>query len=90
MRLPCPICGERDIREFYYQGADVALNRPAPDAGDDAWQDYVYLRDNQPGEHRDLWQHESGCGSWIVVSRNTVTHEVSGAKLAKEMKRAKA
>jgi sarcosine oxidase delta subunit len=37
-----------------------------------------------------LWQHESGCGSWIVVSRNTVTHEVSGAKLAKEIKRAKA
>ncbi|HCI08511.1 MAG TPA: sarcosine oxidase subunit delta, partial [Sulfitobacter sp.] len=40
--------------------------------------------------HRDLWQHESGCGSWIVVSRNTVTHEVTGAKLAKDIKRIKA
>lgn len=90
MRLPCPICGERDIREFYYQGADVALNRPAPDAGEQAWQDYVFLRDNQPGEHRDLWQHESGCGAWIVVSRSTVTHLVSGAVLATDIKRTQA
>ncbi len=87
MRLPCPICGERDIREFYYQGADVALNRPTPDAEGQAWQDYVFLRDNQPGAHRDLWQHENGCGAWIVVSRNTVTHEVSGAVLAMDIKR---
>lgn len=90
MRLPCPVCGERDIREFYYQGADVALNRPDPDAGEQAWQDYVFLRDNQPGEYRDLWQHESGCGAWIVVSRNTVTHEVSGAVLAADIKRTRA
>ena len=87
MRLPCPICGERDIREFYYQGGDVALDRPDPDAGDQAWQDYVFLRDNQPGAHKDLWHHQSGCGAWIVVSRNTVTHEVSGAVLAEKAKR---
>ncbi|MCR9114722.1 MAG: sarcosine oxidase subunit delta, partial [Rhodobacteraceae bacterium] len=24
MRLTCPICGERDRREFYYAGAAVA------------------------------------------------------------------
>lgn len=87
MRLPCPICGERDIREFYYQGADVALNRPDPEAGDQAWQDYVFLRDNQPGAHKDLWHHESGCGAWIVVSRDTNTHEISGAVLAENAKR---
>lgn len=87
MRLPCPICGERDIREFYYQGADVALNRPDPEAGDQAWQDYVFLRDNQPGAHKDLWHHESGCGAWIVVSRDTNTHEIFGAVLAENAKR---
>ena len=31
MRITCPICGERDRREFYYQGAALALDRP--DAG---------------------------------------------------------
>ena len=90
MRLKCPLCGERDRREFYYFGDAVVLARPDPDAGISAWDDYLHNRDNPAGVTRDLWQHESGCGSWIVVSRNTVTHEVSGAKLAKEIKRIKA
>lgn len=85
MRITCPLCGERDRREFYYQGAAVALNRPAPDAGDDAWEDYVHLRENPAGVTRELWYHESGCGAWIVVTRNTVTHEVMGAELASEV-----
>ena len=37
MRISCPICGERDRREFYYQGAAVMLDRPAPDAGFALW-----------------------------------------------------
>jgi sarcosine oxidase subunit delta len=87
MRLPCPICGERDHREFYYQGAALALARPAPDAGEAAWDDYVYLRNNVPGPHEELWHHDAGCGAWLTVSRNTVTHEVLSAVLAAEVKR---
>ena len=90
MRLPCPICGERDIREFYYQGAAVALDRPDPEASADAWQDYVYLRDNRPGPLREMWHHDSGCSAWLVVTRNTVTHEVLGAELAIDVKGARA
>jgi sarcosine oxidase subunit delta len=86
MRITCPICGERDRREFYYGASAVALDRPARDAGDDAWQDYVYLRDNPAGETRDLWYHEA-CGAWAVVERNTVTHAVTGSRLAAEVKR---
>ncbi len=82
MRINCPICGSRERREFYYQGA--ALMRPAPDAGDQAWDDYVHLRDNPAGETRDMWYHEGGCGAWIVVTRNTVTHEVLATKLAQD------
>ncbi|WP_375281992.1 sarcosine oxidase subunit delta [Pseudooctadecabacter sp.] len=81
MRLPCPICGERDRREFYYQGDAVALDRPARDADGAAWDDYLHNRDNPAGETRDLWHHAAGCGAWIVVTRDTVTHAVSGAKL---------
>jgi sarcosine oxidase subunit delta len=85
MRITCPICGERDRREFYYQGAAIALDRPAPDAGEAAWDAYVHLRDNPAGVTRDLWQHESGCSAWIVVTRDTVTHEVLGSELATEI-----
>ena len=82
MRLPCPICGERDRREFYYKGAAVALNRPDPEAGLAAWDEYVHLRDNPAGATRELWYHEAGCSAWLVVRRNTTTHEVLGAEMA--------
>lgn len=87
MRLPCPVCGERDRREFYYQGDAVMLSRPKRDAGRAAWDDYLHNRDNPCGETRDLWHHEAGCGAWIVVTRNTATHEVIEATLAKGTKR---
>ncbi|MBE1282610.1 MAG: sarcosine oxidase subunit delta [Rhodobacteraceae bacterium] len=80
MRITCPICGERDRREFYYQGA--AMARPSEDAGAEAFHDYVHLRDNPAGVTRDLWYHEGGCGAWIVVERNTLTHEILSTELA--------
>ena len=86
MRLTCPICGERDRREFYYQGAATILDRPDPEAGIETWDDYLHNRDNPAGETRDLWYHDAGCSSWIVVTRNTVTHEVLGSELAKNVK----
>ena len=88
MRLICPICGERDRREFYYVGDAVALNRPGADAPAEAWDDYVHNRDNPAGVTRDLWYHESGCGAWIVVTRNTLTHEVLKTELASAVKEA--
>ncbi len=87
MRVPCPICGSRDSREFYYQGAAVMLNRPDPGAGDGAWDAYLHLRDNPEGETEELWHHSMGCGAWIKVTRNTVTHVISGAVLAREAER---
>ena len=83
MRINCPICGERDQREFYYRGA--ALVRPAPDAGEGAWEDYVYLRDNPAGETRDMWYHVSGCSAWIVVTRNTLTHAITATELVENV-----
>jgi sarcosine oxidase subunit delta len=84
MRIPCPLCGPRDRREFYYRGAVAGLARPQPEDGAAAWEDFMHLRDNPAGETRDLWQHEAGCGAWLVVTRNTVTHEVLGAVLARD------
>lgn len=84
MRITCPICGERDRREFYYMGDALALMRPAPDAGPAAWDDYLHNRTNPAGPTRDLWYHEAGCGAWLVVARDTVTHAISAVTLAQE------
>ncbi len=81
MRLNCPLCGTRDRREFYYSGAEALARRPAADAPADAWDAHLHNRDNPAGATRDLWQHEAGCGAWLIVSRDTVTHAISGAEL---------
>lgn len=82
MRITCPLCGERDRREFYYKGA--ALVRPAAGADLDAWHDYVNLRENPAGPLDELWYHELGCNAWLKVTRDTATHEVLAVQLASE------
>ena len=86
MRIQCPICGERDLREFYYVGDAKIVNRPSPDASEDLWNDYLHNRENPAGVTKDLWYHESGCNSWLIVTRNTVTHEVVSAELTVNLK----
>jgi sarcosine oxidase subunit delta len=77
MRIACPHCGARDVREFSYLG-DATVERPDPGAPDALarFVDYVYLRDNPAGPHRELWYHASGCQAWLVVTRDTRTHAV--------------
>lgn len=86
MRLTCPLCGDRDRREFYYYGAEDYLHRPAPEAEPAAWDSYLHLRDNPAGVVKDLWYHEAGCTQWLLVTRNTVTHEIFGVQLVAERK----
>ncbi|MAS04380.1 MAG: sarcosine oxidase subunit delta [Ahrensia sp.] len=82
MRITCPHCGPRDLQEFSYQG-DATLTRPDPASTDqDAWNAYVYDRANPAGEHREFWQHSGGCRKHLVVTRNTLTHAISGVAFA--------
>lgn len=73
--ISCPHCGPRPKEEFSIRGAASAV-RPAPDAGADAWFDYVYLRDNPRGRHSEYWHHVSGCRRWLIVERDTVSHAI--------------
>ena len=86
MRLTCPHCGERDVREFTYRGDAQSLKRPEPEADISAWDDYLHNRDNPAGETRELWYH-GPCGGWLVAERNTVTHEFQSTTAAKEVAR---
>jgi sarcosine oxidase subunit delta len=88
VRIPCPFCGERDLTEFSYLG-DAGYVRPAASdaaAGDrDATARFVaavYLRDNPAGPHIELWYHTAGCRTWLRVTRDTRTHEISSAEFA--------
>ena len=83
MRIPCPYCGERDAQEFVYRG-DASVVRPD---GEEGFYAYVYERDNPSGPIREHWYHAQGCRTWIVVTRDTRTHAISGAELAKDAAR---
>ena len=75
MQLTCPLCGPRDRREFYYSGtADYLTRLATEDAA--GWDAHLHLRDNPAGWTQDLWYHETGCAAWLLVTRNTVTHEI--------------
>ena len=88
MRIPCPYCGERGNAEYAYLG-DAGVSRPQTPLGAalegatlDAWMNYVYLRDNPAGAHRELWYHASGCRAWLIVTRNVSTHEILAVEAA--------
>jgi methylglutamate dehydrogenase subunit B len=85
MRIQCPHCGERDAQEFAYLG-DATLVRPeGMSAEQDAVYNYVYVRDNPAGPHHEYWYHASGCHSWLVVTRNTLTHAITGVERAADV-----
>ena len=89
MLIDHPLLGPRDSSEFIYMGDAKLMNRPN-------WQsknikskfvDYGYLRKNPAGIHKELWYHEQGDRSWLVVTRNTVTHKILKVELARNLKR---
>lgn len=86
MRIQCPFCGDRDVSEFHCLGS-VASARPDPSASDavDRFVDYVYLRDNPAGPDEELWYHGFGCRAWLVVARNTLTHEINRVRAAADV-----
>lgn len=65
----------------------MMLARPAPDAGEAVWDEYLHLRENPAGPVDELWQHDGGCGAWLVVTRDTVSHEIAQVALAEDVKR---
>lgn len=80
-----PLLGPRDSAEFTYLGDAALLERPAAEAPDTQWYAYGYLRDNPAGDIHELWWHEGGDRSWLVVTRNTLTHEITCVELARDV-----
>ena len=90
MRIDCPCCGLRDVGEFSYLGDADPVRPSGMDADPTAMADYVYLRDNTAGAHRELWYHGSGCRSWLVVARDTRTHVIDRVAFARDVSRDRA
>lgn len=86
MRINCPFCGERGNDEFSYLG-DASVVRPDPTSPNAAAEFYTfaYERKNIAGPTQELWYHAAGCHAWLVVTRDTRTHEIFEVKSAQDV-----
>ena len=87
MIIDHPLLGPRDASEFIVKGDASLIDRPdgMADGATSAFDTYLHLRENPAGEYRELWYHEHGDRSWLVVTRNTLTHEVLKVELARDV-----
>lgn len=76
--ITCPWCGPRDEGEFSC-GGEAHIVRPKDPAAlaDEEWADYLFMRRNPKGRHRERWVHTLGCRRWFNVERETTTHEIT-------------
>lgn len=81
IRIPCPFCGERDHSEFTY-GGDASIEYPPLDAPPAQWLRAVFERENVRGMQAETWHHANGCRLWLVVERDTMTHEIRSVRPA--------
>jgi methylglutamate dehydrogenase subunit B len=81
MRITCPHCGARALQEFSYAGS-ASVQRPAENAGQKDWHEFVHLRKNPRGLNAEYWQHIYGCRMVLLVERDTQTHEILDVKFA--------
>lgn len=78
--IPCPFCGPRSEAEFAYGGPAVARRPEDPAAvGDEDWAAWLMVPPNPMGPVAEHWWHVRGCGGWMTIRRDTVTHEILGA-----------
>lgn len=77
LHIPCPFCGPRDESEFVNGGPARDRRPDDPGALDDAaWVDYLTVPPNPVGPVREHWWHAHGCGQWLTIERDTLTHAI--------------
>jgi sarcosine oxidase subunit delta len=78
--IECPWCGERDETEFQCVGeAHIARPLETERLSDAEWADYLFMRSNTKGVHREQWLHSAGCRRYFNVERDTVSYHISGS-----------
>ncbi len=76
--IECPWCGLRDETEFSCVGeAHIARPLETEKLSDKEWADYLFMRSNPKGAHREQWLHAAGCRRYFNAERDTVSYQIS-------------
>ncbi len=77
-QIECPWCGVRDETEFNCVGEAHIVRPLEPEKlSDEEWADYLFMRKNPKGMHREQWLHAAGCRRYFNAERDTVTYRIS-------------
>jgi sarcosine oxidase, subunit delta len=71
--LTCPINGPRPLSEFLF-GGEVREMPDSKTATDEAWADYVFNRQGEPGVRKEWWYHTAS-GTWFIAERDNLKDE---------------
>lgn len=76
--IHCPYCDETLPEvEFVYAGQAHILRPETPsEVSDEAFEAFLFLRDNPKGPHFERWRHFYGCGRFFNAVRHTVTDKI--------------
>ncbi len=74
--LKCPNCGLMADETELAPGGEAHLKRFGPGSSDEAFEGYLFARENTKGVSFERWRHANGCGKWFLAARCTVTLEV--------------
>ena len=76
--IECPYCGVRDETEFSCQGeAHIVRPLETEKLSDEEWADYLFMRKNPKGLHREQWLHAVGCRRFFNAERDTVSYRIT-------------
>ena len=75
--IDCPWCGPRDEIEFSY-GGEAHRARPADPQtlSHEEWAEFLFMRQNTKGAHKERWVHSHGCRRWFNTERHTLTYQI--------------
>ena len=73
--IHCPYCDEKRPEIEFAYGGEAHIARPLdPSAlSDEEWENYLFIRSNTRGRHRERWRHIHGCGRFFNAVRDTVS-----------------
>lgn len=76
--IKCPYCEMIRPETEFRHGGHAHIARPADPGAttDEAWADYLYMRDNPKGIVAERWRHVHGCGRFFNCIRHTVTDKI--------------
>jgi len=74
--LQCPYCGVNAEETELAAGGEAHLKRATVGDSDEAFENYLFMRENKKGVHLERWRHAYGCGKWFHAARDTETLEV--------------